>query len=208
MILTLKKGLLLHSLIFLSFLAKAQTEKGQFMVGGNANLSTTKINNHHASTGTNTFRSFGFGLRPNVGYFFLPQFVVGLTPSFSYQKQKSGPDNSPMTPQSVSHDIGLGFFSRYYFLLGKFGVFPELSVDKQFVKSKNYQLDPIQNVIVEQEEKNNSINFYPSIGLSYFITDNVGIEGILKHSSDKEEYDTFSNDFKRLSFNIGLQVFL
>ncbi|HOA37083.1 MAG TPA: outer membrane beta-barrel protein [Flavihumibacter sp.] len=72
--------------------ATAQTEKGDWMVGGNFALNTTKNNS-------------AFNLSPSAGYFFARNFVAGGLFNFAYSK--SG--DTKTTAYSA------GPFARYYF---------------------------------------------------------------------------------------------
>src|SRR6478609_4332223 len=88
--------------LFISFLtaviicssAQAQTEKGDWMIGGSMTISTA----------TNYSQ---FALEPSAGYFFAKNFVAGA--SFSLDFGKTG--NQKNTSESV------GPFARYYFNL-------------------------------------------------------------------------------------------
>lgn len=70
----------------------AQTEKGDWMVGGNFALNTAKNN-------------AVFSLTPSAGYFFARNFVGGGIFSFTYSKQGDAKSTS----------VGAGPFARYYF---------------------------------------------------------------------------------------------
>ncbi|MBC6492176.1 outer membrane beta-barrel protein [Flavihumibacter stibioxidans] len=82
---------LLGGVLMATVSIKAQTEKADWLVGGNFTLNTT----------TNTT----FSLTPAAGYFFLKNFAAGGTFNFLYNK--AGDDKTTA--------FGLGPFARYYF---------------------------------------------------------------------------------------------
>jgi outer membrane protein W len=86
--------------------ANAQTEKGDWMIGGAMTISTATNNSQ-------------FALEPSAGYFFANNFVAGA--SFSLNFGKTG--NQKTTSESV------GPFARYYFNLKSQGFKPFLHAE-------------------------------------------------------------------------------
>ena len=88
----MKKNYLLLLLLFSAHFLFAQTDNGDFLVGGNLGFRTNK-------------NSSNFTLTPNVGYFFAKNFAAGGSITLNFQKQ------------GIVHttNIGLGPFARYYF---------------------------------------------------------------------------------------------
>jgi len=82
---------LFAALTIISF-AHAQTEKGDWMIGGSMTISTATNNSQ-------------FALEPSAGYFFAKNFVAGA--SFSLNFGKKG------DVKTTSESVGL--FARYYF---------------------------------------------------------------------------------------------
>jgi hypothetical protein len=74
--------------------ARAQTEKGDWMIGGSMTISTATNNSQ-------------FALEPSAGYFFAKNFVAGASFSLNFGKTGNQKNNS----ESV------GPFARYYFNL-------------------------------------------------------------------------------------------
>ncbi len=87
----MKKNLLLLSLLLGSFSTFAQTDHGDYLVGGNLGFRTNSNNS-------------SFTLTPNVGYFFAKNFAACASVTLDFQKK----GNVKTT------DIGLGPFARYY----------------------------------------------------------------------------------------------
>ncbi|MFT4023799.1 MAG: hypothetical protein QM664_08470 [Flavihumibacter sp.] len=88
-------GLLCFLVLILAGTVSAQTDKGDWMVGGNLALNTTTNNSN-------------FTLTPSAGYFFADNFVAGGIFSFAHSK----------TGATKTNSIGAGPFARYYFLKG------------------------------------------------------------------------------------------
>jgi hypothetical protein len=84
----------LFAIVTIILSAHAQTEKGDWMIGGSLTISTATNNSQ-------------FALEPSAGYFFAYNFVAGA--SFSLDFGKTG--NQKTTSESV------GPFARYYFNL-------------------------------------------------------------------------------------------
>ena len=97
-------GLLAFTMIGLA--ASAQTEKDNFLVGGNFLLNTPKNNTNIAFT-------------PTVGYFLINNFALGANVNLSYSKS---------TAKTTS--FGVGPFARYY--LGTLNIRPFGEADFNF----------------------------------------------------------------------------
>lgn len=74
------------------FMSYAQTDKGDWLVGGNMTINTTTDNSE-------------FSFRPSGGYFFVNNFAAGAEFLLSFSKFGDRRANS----------IGVGPFARYYF---------------------------------------------------------------------------------------------
>ena len=96
---------LFFSITLLSFLtSNAQITKGNWMVGGNGSFYSAQLKNENTNTSSN---SIGLELRPNLGYFVIDKFAVGITPLIAYNKPENG--------NSVT-SYGIGPYARYYLL--------------------------------------------------------------------------------------------
>lgn len=108
----MKKFLLALSFISGFVIANAQTEKGDWMVGGGFQLNTADNDTRIA-------------LSPNAGLFVIPNLAVGANLLFDYSKNG---DNKRT-------DFGVGPFVRYYFT--KANVRPILQGSFNFLSSRN-----------------------------------------------------------------------
>src|SRR5437773_1616449 len=84
----------LLALTVMAMASNAQTEKGDWMLGGNLTISTATGNSQ-------------FTLQPMGGYFFANNFVAGLNVTFNFQKKGD----------VKTDEIAAGPFARYYFNL-------------------------------------------------------------------------------------------
>lgn len=110
------------SLIVMSVAVNAQTDKGDWMVGGEMTINTTKGNTD-------------FTLQPNAGYFFANNFAAGAEFLLSFGKKD----------QTKYSSFGVGPFARYYFNLkdehfkplvqGSFGISTETDKNPAFKDS-------------------------------------------------------------------------
>ncbi|MFT3935581.1 MAG: outer membrane beta-barrel protein [Chitinophagaceae bacterium] len=96
----------LLSLVVTATVANAQTDKGDWMVGGNVVISTPKNNSQISFT-------------PSAGYFFANNFVAGALVNVSFTK----------TGDEKNTDLSVGPFARYYFNLKNSSFKPFLHAD-------------------------------------------------------------------------------
>jgi hypothetical protein len=95
------------SIVFINFLtiSNAQLTKGYWLVGGNGTISKQQ-EKLLGSDVTSTIVQ----LSPNLGYFLIDKFSIGLRPGFEHVNRKTNTFHSRTTSWAV------GPFARYYFL--------------------------------------------------------------------------------------------
>ena len=168
----MKKYLYLVPILFSCISLSAQTDKGDWMVGGNLALNTAKNNTSVQFT-------------PQAGYFFAKNFVMGGQLSISYSEQGS----------AHITDLGIGPFARYYF--GETKARPFFAGDMNFISNR---------VKTGQTSLNaTAFGWFLGAGASFFINDNVAVDGILGYRRIKYENEDGSGG---LNLRIGFQVFL
>jgi outer membrane protein W len=101
--------LCLMAVIAMSITVNAQTDKGDWMVGGDIGINTTKGNSE-------------FALQPMAGYFFAKNFVAGSEFSLIFKKEEA----------KKTSIFGVGPFARYYFDLKSSDFKPFLHADFNF----------------------------------------------------------------------------
>jgi hypothetical protein len=97
--------------MFFAFGAMAQTERGNWLIGGGFNINTVS-------------NSTTIGLNPTAGYFVVNNFAVGATVMLEYDK----------FGENKSTTFGIGPLARYYF--GKSNARPFLNGELNFLSQK------------------------------------------------------------------------
>jgi hypothetical protein len=192
-------------IIFAASNVSAQTEKGNFLVGG-----TLTASNSSNNIGSVDATATGFGISPSVSYFFADKFAAGLITNYSYSATKS--ESGGVTSKTNILSNGIGPTVRYYFPLGeKVWLFPE--VDYLWGGSHT-QLR--SNGAVTNDLKGSTRTFRIGPGVAYFITKSVGIEGLLFYQNQNQDQTsaspansvTFSSTTSGINLRIGLQVYI
>jgi hypothetical protein len=181
------------------------TTKGNIVLGGNAGFaynsgsSEAKLffpgEESHSLEYDQKSAVFSFG--PNFGYFVADGLVVGVSPSFSYNKQESSG-----LYNSNAFSIGISPFIKYYLNNGLF-----LGLEPGY----HYSVSEQEGVV--NKTKSNRISINPSFGYAIFINSKVSLEPSIEYSFEKTvqkdetdfDYDSKNN---RIFFNIGFHIFL
>lgn len=140
-----------------SAVVNAQTDKGDWLVGGGLLLNTTKGNTQ-------------FTLMPNVGHFFAKGFAAGAEMVIS--SSKFGIRRTT--------ELGVGPFARYYFELKE-------PVFKPFLHAGFSVLSTRVKDEGEEAETETGRSFLFGVGGAYFINDNVAIDGLIGYNHTKVE---------------------
>lgn len=171
-----------HTLLFLvlfaiSFGAVAQTEQGNFLVGGNMQLNTSK-------------NKTVISLSPNAGYFFVDNFALGANVTLSYSKEGEGSN----APKITTFDIGP--FVRYY-VGDNSSVRPFLHGEVNFGSSK-YKSSTVSST-------STGTTFFFGPGAAIFLNRNVALEGLAgySHTANKNQEGSGGFAFK-VGFQIYL----
>jgi Outer membrane protein beta-barrel domain len=153
----------------------AQTNKGDWMVGGNMTINTTSGNSQ-------------FILQPSAGYFFAKNFVAGSELLLSFQKIE----------QTKLLSIGVGPFGRYYFDLKNSNFKPFIHTSLNFATTTvKSDFDPKNSFT--------STSFFIGGGGAYFINSNVALEAMAGFNRSKVETSDAANGFLfRVGFQVHL----
>lgn len=153
------------------FTTQAQTDRGQLIIGGNVQYSTSKTDADNAKA------SHNFSVVPNVGFFVEDNFAIGT--GIGYQSSKS----------AISGEFGkkeafvIEPFGRYYVPLAeKFKFFGQLSVPMEFGNTKATDADL---KVGDKTGSSTSIGVALSPGFAYFPSKKIGIELSLNGASYK-----------------------
>ncbi len=133
----------------------AQTQQGDWMVGGNFRLNTSDNNTQIAFT-------------PNVGAFVIDNLAIGGNINFSYSK----------TGNNKYTSFGIGPFARYYFTTDNQPIRPIVQGSFNYLSTKN----KIGNSV---SSTNNGSNYFIGGGAAMFISNNVSIDALLGYDHTK-----------------------
>ena len=190
-----------YTLLFLSFLftsySFAQLDKGTFLLGGNGSFYKYD-GKYNAVNNNNTIKATDIKINASVGYFLIDKFVLGLRPSFSFNKGKLS--TSSLVVSTTQFMVGP--FSRYYFL----------EKDKQFnilldaaylFGTNSYPLANTGKGII------NELSI--SAGLEAFFNTTVGVEFLVGYKSKYEDIKGitgYSDKKNGINVSIGFQIHL
>jgi outer membrane protein with beta-barrel domain len=161
-------------LLFTTF-AKAQTNKGDWMVGGSMTINTTKNNSD-------------FTLDPDAGYFFANNFVAGTELLLSFGK----------FGDTHSSDVGVGPFARYYINLKKSPKFKPFFHGSFNITNETDKTNGIR-------VSNTVTGLFIGGGGAIFINSNVALEGVAGYNRSKFEANDAQGGFRfRVGFQVHL----
>lgn len=188
----MKKLLLLIAIISItSSVANAQPRKGDWMVGAN-------ITGVSGYVDPGISHSFNINFAPTAGYFFGNRLAAGTSIGLGYNQHS-------IFGNSLSY--GVSPFLRYYFSK-KEGM--ELKRAYLFTDvSAGYNGFTQNNKVSNTKITGNLLNAGAGLGLAYFITSNVSIEGLFKvnYYSGTNSLMTGFAQFQP-SLGIGFQIYL
>lgn len=169
------------SLFLFTVSANAQITKGNWMVGGDANFTNSEVKDKN---GEIIGSGNGIRISPNIGYFFIDKFAVGINGNFNYGKTNG-------SPSSIGY--GGGPFARYYFLK------PEKRVNVFAEANYNYYTSKTQGF-----DSTNGSTYRFKAGPVIYFNSSVGLELSLNYSTE-----VFSNNTsKYFTVGFGFQIHL
>jgi len=165
--------------------ASAQIQKGNWMVGSSL-LSS--------NFGLNTGGGYSIALQPKGAYFVEDNVAVGGYVNLGISKVTNG---SP-----TRFDYGVGALGRYFLSPGEKGVDNLLNHGRWFFEGNV----GIGGSSVESGNSTTGLDFGVGPGYSYFITPNIGLEGLVKYQGQAG----FGNEGlnSNITFNVGFSIYL
>ncbi|MBV6879069.1 hypothetical protein NG800_011325 [Epilithonimonas ginsengisoli] len=182
------KKLLLGAVVLVAGLfstANAQIQEGNWMVGSSL-LSS--------NFGLNTGAGYDIALQPKAAYFIKDNVALGGYVNLGISKVTKG---SP-----TRFDYGVGALGRYYISPGEAGVDNLLNHGRWFFEGNL----GVGGSSVENGNSTTGLDFGVGPGYSYFITPNIGIEGLVKYVGQSG----FGNEGlnSNITFNVGFSIYL
>lgn len=179
------KKLFLAGAVALFGLSNAQIQKGNWMVGSSL-LS--------GNFGLNTGGGYNISIQPKAAYFIDDNVAIGGYVNLGINKVTNG------SPTEFTY--GVGGLGRYFLSPGEKGVDNLLQHGRWFFEG-NLGLGGRS---VENGNSTTGFDFGVGPGYSYFITPNIGVEGLLKYNGQAGFGNEGLNSV--LSFNVGFSIYL
>jgi len=194
----MKKLLLsLFAVTALALTTQAQTEKGNYMIGGNVEFNSEKVDG-------NSKADIDFAIVPSIGYFISDNFAVGT--GIGYQFAKSYSESGVNSVKTQAFVVSP--FARYYAgITEQFKFFGQLSVPMSFGNTKA-STDNGDNYY--KTNNNNSVGVALSPGFAFFPSKKFGIEFSVNGISYNDNRLENANGDKitgNKNFNIGANFF-
>ncbi|AYN00210.1 hypothetical protein MQX03_11185 [Chryseobacterium aahli] len=165
--------------------ANAQIQEGNWMVGSSL-LSS--------NFGLNTGGGYSIALQPKAAYFIKDNVALGGYVNLGISKVTNG---SP-----TRFDYGVGALGRYFLSPGEKGVDNLLNHGRWFFEGNL----GVGGSSVESGNSTTGLDFGVGPGYSYFITPNIGVEGLVKYQGQSG----FGNEGlnSNITFNVGFSIYL
>lgn len=165
--------------------ANAQIQEGNWMVG--SSIITSNF-------GLNTGAGYNIALQPKAAYFIRDNVALGAYVDLGISKATKG---SP-----TAFDYGVGALGRYFISPGEAGVDNLLNHGRFFFEGNV----GVGGYSVENGPSTTGLDFGVGPGYSYFITPNIGVEGLVKYKGRAG----FGNEGlnSNITFNVGFSIYL
>lgn len=165
--------------------ANAQIQEGNWMVGSSL-LSS--------NFGLNTGGGYSIAVQPKAAYFIKDNVALGGYVNLGISKVTNG---SP-----TRFDYGVGALGRYFLSPGEKGVDNLLNHGRWFFEGNL----GVGGSSVESGNSTTGLDFGVGPGYSYFITPNIGVEGLVKYQGQSG----FGNEGlnSNITFNVGFSIYL
>ncbi|MFP3593357.1 hypothetical protein [Chryseobacterium sp. SIMBA_038] len=163
----------------------AQIQEGNWMVGSSLVSS---------NFGLNTGGGYSIGLQPKGAYFIKDNVAVGGYVNLGISKVTNG------SPTDFTY--GVGALGRYFLSPGEKGVDNLLNHGRWFFEGNL----GVGGRSVEGGNSTTGLDFGVGPGYSYFITPNIGLEGLVKYQGQSGFGSEGLNS--NITFNVGFSIYL
>jgi hypothetical protein len=182
------KKLILSGILAVAGLAttmNAQIQKGNWLVGS----SLISIN-----FGLNTGGGYNIAIQPKGAYFIEDNVALGGYVDLGFNKVTNG------SPTEFTY--GVGALGRYFLSPGEKGVDNLLNHGRWFLEGNV----GIGGRSVENADSTTGLDFGVGPGYSYFITPNIGLEGLVKYRGRAGFGSEGLNS--NITFNVGFSIYI
>jgi hypothetical protein len=182
------KKLILSGILAVAGLAttmNAQIQKGNWLVGSSLISS---------NFGLNTGGGYNIAIQPKGAYFIEDNVALGGYVDLGFNKVTNG------SPTEFTY--GVGALGRYFLSPGEKGVDNLLNHGRWFFEGNV----GIGGRSVENGDSTTGLDFGVGPGYSYFITPNIGLEGLVKYRGRAG----FGNEGlnSNITFNVGFSIYI
>jgi hypothetical protein len=204
---SIKRLLFILPLLLLSFGSYAQLRKGNKMLGGTLNYSTSTSKSDDAGVAggqTSTFNSFN--ISPILGLFVSDRTVIGLKlNTYSYSSETTSLNGSVF--RNEFNNFGFGPFVRRYFPVKEWVAFYG-QADLGYSSGKTIQTNSLSSN-QNYERSTNAFNLSAALGLAFFPTNWMSVDLSMNplsfsHTVNKNEVGSSYPDQNTNSFNFNL----
>ncbi len=178
------------------------------MIGGGMGMNNSKSTINYSSYGyTDEVKYSSVNINPQLSYFVVKGLALGITPSYSYSKSKISYNPN----ETSSYTFSIGPAVRYYVPIDRMAFFAHVNYNFGWstTRSSYYGIDSI-----EKYTSHDMTNIFKGgVGATYFIRNNIGLEGFLFYMQDDIKEGSgnplhSNSSSPSINFNIGLQIFL
>jgi len=182
------KKLILSGILAVAGLAttmNAQIQKGNWLVGSSLISS---------NFGLNTGGGYNIAIQPKGAYFIEDNVALGGYVDLGFNKVTNG------SPTEFTY--GVGALGRYYVSPGEKGVDNLLNHGRWFLEGNV----GVGGRSVENADSTTGLDFGVGPGYSYFITPNIGLEGLVKYRGRAGFGSEGLNS--NITFNVGFSIYI
>ena len=165
--------------------ANAQIQEGNWMVG--SSIVSSKF-------GLNTGGGYKIGFEPKAAYFIKDNTALGAYVKLDFSKETKG--------APAGFEYGVGALGRYFVSPGEAGVDNLLNHGRWFFEGNL----GVGGYSVEDGPSTTGLDFGVGPGYSYFITPNIGVEGLVKYVGRAGFGSEGLNS--NITFNVGFSIYL
>jgi len=201
-----KLALIITLLVIQCYTSNAQqTDRSRVMAGGVFNMSydgSQQKTTYSSSLVTTSalIKTYKLEMNPSIAVFLFKNFAMGIKVRGQINSTKQD------TFSSRNASFNAGPFVRYYYKVGPFAPFAELSFGLGNLSAKG-------SGVLSTVNKGNIIGGGP--GIAYFVSDRIGIEGLLNYEHLYSNVDvnaggisSKSSKGNSIRFSVGLQIYL
>jgi hypothetical protein len=184
------------------------TLKGNLIIGGDFKFAFSHAyekaysNNIFISDSRFKIDAISLSISPEIGYFIIDGFVIGVSPTFTYSSTKSTGLISSILVDMKGNSLGIGgnLFVKYYL---KNCLFFEIESGYKYSKSTDNATNPFSN---------STYSVIPSIGYAIFLNSKVSIEPKINYefnylSSKYSDSSTSKESVNGISLSAQFSIF-